>query len=142
MRRARRDEAGQAVVWMLGAALVILFLGGIAVDLWRAFSVQRQLAASVDGAALAGSSGIDEGVWRSSDGRTVQLDPARARQLASDNLAAQPDAVLLVDVAIEAEPQEVRVGASRPVRFALLSIFIRDPLVMHATSSANPRRST
>jgi Flp pilus assembly protein TadG len=138
----RRGEHGQVVVWMLGVVAIILFLGGVAVDLWRAFSVQRLLSASVDGAALAGSSGIDEAAFRSSDGRTVQLDPDRARQLASDNLAAQPSAEKLVDVAIEAQPQAVRVAASRPVEFALLSIFIRDPLLMHATSTANPRRSS
>jgi Flp pilus assembly protein TadG len=138
----RRDEKGQVVVWMLAVVVVVLFLGGVPVDLWRAFSVERLLSADVDGAALAASSGIDETMFRTSDGRTLQLDPDRARQLASDNLSGQPDAAELVDVQIGAEPQLVSVAASRPVRFTLLGIFIREPLVMHATSTANPRRST
>ncbi|MGH9030897.1 MAG: pilus assembly protein TadG-related protein, partial [Acidimicrobiia bacterium] len=47
-------------VWMLGLCLMLLLLGGISLDLWRAFSERRALASAADAAAIAGASALDE----------------------------------------------------------------------------------
>ena len=46
--------------------LVLFALGGISLDLWRAFSERRALAATADAAALAGASAVDEARYRAS----------------------------------------------------------------------------
>src|SRR6266540_1415895 len=37
-------ERGQVTVWMLGLAVMLLFLGGLSLDLWRAFTQRQNLA--------------------------------------------------------------------------------------------------
>ncbi|MDP1807759.1 MAG: pilus assembly protein TadG-related protein [Acidimicrobiales bacterium] len=139
----RRSEAGMMTIWMVGLCSMVLFLVGISFDLWRAVSAQRSLSTAVDGAAVAGASGIDEDVYRASEGRTVQLEPARARDLAAQNLASQDEAAEIYDVVIDTEPTQVRVEAARQVEFTLLRVFMSDqgPLVLHASSTVTPRRS-
>ena len=51
-----RHESGTITLWMLGLCLMLFLLGGISLDLWRAFSERRSLAASADAAAVAGAS--------------------------------------------------------------------------------------
>jgi hypothetical protein len=48
---------------MLGLCLMLFLLGGISLDLWRAFSERRSLAATA-GAAVAGASALDEAAYR------------------------------------------------------------------------------
>jgi len=140
--RARRQN-GFITVWVLAVCAMVIFLAGIAFDMWRAFAVERELSSSVDGAAVAGSSGIDEAVYRSSDGTLVVIDPGRASDLAATNLSGQAESDQLTDVSIDARPDGVTVRASRAVRFTLLKIFMSDqpPLVVHASATAKPRRS-
>ena len=139
----RRDEGGFITPWALGACIMLFFIGGLSLDLWRAFAVQRAVSAAVDGAAVAGSSGIDEEIFRETEGSTVQLDPARAKSLASENLGSQPNAESFVDVAIEASPESVSVRAGRPVSFTLLKVLLvgEPPVIMRASATADVRRS-
>lgn len=139
----RRREDGFVTLWVLAVCVMVIFLAGIAFDMWRAFSDERALSSALDGAAIAGSSGIDESVYRNSDGTVVVLDPDRARQLAAANLAAQPGAEQVTGVSIDAAPDGITVKASWPVQFTLLRVFMSDqgPLVLHASSTAKPRRS-
>ncbi|MCU1456488.1 MAG: hypothetical protein JWL73_580 [Actinomycetia bacterium] len=77
MTARRRDgEHGFVTVWILGLCVTMLVLGGISIDLWRAFGERRSLVAAADSAARAGASGIDPDVRRSS-GR-LQIDPSLA----------------------------------------------------------------
>lgn len=121
---------------------MVLFIGGITLDLWRAVAIQRAVSAAVDGAAVAGSSGLDESAFRTSGGEVVQLDPQVARQLAAESLTYLPGREKLVDVAIEATPARITVRAGRRMDFTLLKVFLprEDPLVVHASSSVDPRR--
>lgn len=121
---------------------MVLFIGGITLDLWRAVAIQRAVSAAVDGAAVAGSSGLDESAFRASGGEVVQLDPHVARQLAAESLTYLPGREKLVDVAIEATPARITVRAGRRMDFTLLKVFLprEDPLVVHASSSVDPRR--
>jgi Flp pilus assembly protein TadG len=77
----RNGEHGFVTVWMLGLCVTMLVLGGISIDLWRAFGERRSLVAAADSAARAGASGIDPAVRRNTG--VLQIDPtlavARAR---------------------------------------------------------------
>jgi Flp pilus assembly protein TadG len=59
-----RRESGTITLWMLGLCLMLFLLGGISLDLWRAFSERRSLAATADAAAVAGASALDEAAYR------------------------------------------------------------------------------
>src|SRR4051794_15792930 len=85
----RDDERGTITLWVLGLCLCIMFLGGLSLDLWRGITLRRDLQARAAAPATAGADGLDEQSLR--DGGAA-LDPARARALAADNLAAQSDA--------------------------------------------------
>jgi Flp pilus assembly protein TadG len=85
-KRPRRllggDERGQVSVLVLGLALVVLAVAGVAVDGTRAFLARLTLQNAADSAALAGAGELDEGALYSSGGRSVVLDPLRARRVA------------------------------------------------------------
>ena len=78
-------ESGTITLWMLGLCLMLFLLGGISLDLWRAFSERRSLAASADAAAVAGASALDEAAYRSTG--AVRLVPADAQRRARASLA-------------------------------------------------------
>ena len=86
-RRRCRDDRGSVTVWTLGMVLVVLFLGAISFDLWSGFATRRDYAGAADQAAQAGANALDETLYRSTGQR--KLDPARAEELASANLASQ-----------------------------------------------------
>ncbi len=144
MSRPPRGEGGFVTVWVLGLSVIMLAIAGITIDFWRAVATQRTVSSVVDSAAVAGSSGIDEGVFRSSGGSTVVLDVARARTLAEDSLASQPEAASLVDVAIDVTPARISVTAGRRIDFTLVRVLRvgHDPAVLHATSTADARRTS
>ena len=136
----RRGERGSVTLWVLGLSVMMLFVGGIALDLWRAFSERRALASAVDAAAVAGANAIDTAHFRSSS--SVRLDPVLAKQLAHDNLQAQPDTGSLVDAEVEATPAEVTVRATGLVHFTLLRLFMSDePFTVRVSATARPARS-
>ena len=137
---SRRSDHGFVTLWVLGLAMVLLFVGGLALDLWRAFSERRAIAAMADAAAVAGASGIDEGAFRR-DG-TVVLDPGRAEALAYRNLDAQSDRRSLTGAVAVARPESVTVTARGEVAFTLLRVFMRgEPLAISVTATADPRAS-
>jgi hypothetical protein len=138
----RRAEAGFVSVWMLGLGVVVLFLGGLSLDLWRAYSVRRTVAQMVDTAADAGASGIDEAGFRG-PGQVVQLDPPRAEALARSALAADPASADLESAQVAAGTQRVTVRASALVPLTLMRVLLADrDLRVVVTGHAEPRGST
>lgn len=135
------DERGTVTLWVLGLCLMMLFVGGIALDLWRAFSERRALAGVVDAAAVAGASGIDTDAYRATG--QLRLDPALSETLAWENLNTQEDTRALVDAAVEATTTDVTVTAVGRVGFTLLRIFLSDeePFGVAVRATAEPRRS-
>ena len=92
MTRRRRNigarrESGTITLWLLGLCLMLFLLGGISLDLWRAFSERRSLAATADAAAVAGASALDEAAYRNSG--AVRLVPVDAQRRARASLADQ-----------------------------------------------------
>lgn len=148
--RSRRGTAGSGhsqggfvTVWVLGLTMMMLAIAGVTIDFWRAVATQRSVSSAVDSAAIAGSSGIDEAAYRSSGGTVVQLDPDRARTLARNSLASQPEAARLVDLVIDVTPTRVTVTAGREVEFTLVRVLSlgQSPAVLHATSRVDARRT-
>lgn len=137
------NERGSATIWILGLCAMILFLGGISLDLWRAFSERRELAAMADAAAIAGASGIDEAHWRASG--EARLDPAAAQALSDRALAAHPGAgdVAGRRVAVSPNGSAVTVVLTREVDFTLLRLFLAgaEPFTVRVEAMARPLRA-
>lgn len=115
-----RGESGTTTLWMLGLCLMLFLLGGVSLDLWRAFSERRSLAAAADAAAVAGASALDEAAYRSSG--AVRLVPSDARRRAQASLADQLDRRALRDARVEATEEEVSVVVGGTVDFSLLQM--------------------
>lgn len=80
----------------LGLSVMLLFVGGFSLDLWRAHSERRSLAELADAAAAAGANGIDTSVYR--DSGELVLDPLLAEALAWESIVGQADQRALVGV--------------------------------------------
>jgi Flp pilus assembly protein TadG len=138
--RQRRRESGTITMWMLGLCLMLFLLGGISLDLWRAFSERRSLAASADAAAVAGASALDEAAYRSSG--VVRLVPADAQRRAQASLAEQLDRRALRDARVDATETEVTVTVGGSVDFSLLQIVAPgDEFDITVRATARPQAS-
>ena len=94
--------------------------------------------AVADSAALAGASSIDEGVYRTSAGSEVRLDPTAARRAIDEVLAASslPESTR-VDVSVFDDRVEVHI--ERPVRPQLLGLVGLGPEQIGAHAAASPQ---
>jgi Flp pilus assembly protein TadG len=132
--RRARQEVGSITLWLLGLAVMLVPVGGLALDLGRAFSERRAVASAADAAALAGASALDEARYRL-DG-TVRLDPVAAANRARRSLEEQGDRSprpVRIDVATDA----VTVEVEGHVDLTLLRLVGGgDPFVVRATATA------
>lgn len=133
-------QRGAVTLWLLGLCLVLLALGGLAVDLGRGFSERRALHAAADAAALAGAGAIDEAEYRAS-GRLV-LVPAVAEAIARTDVARQFDTRALRDVRVAADQTHVEVLVVGEVHLSLLRLLAPDAFVVEVRARAVPRRSS
>ena len=131
-------DGGTVLTWMLVTVVLLTFLGGLTLDLWRAFSSRHLVAGMVDAAAVAGASGVDEEAFRSRD--VLQLDPVLAEAGARANLARQPAAAALTSVAVRATPAEVTVTAEATVDLTLTRVLLAGspPLRVRVTATSGP----
>jgi Flp pilus assembly protein TadG len=118
---------------------MLFALGGVSLDLWRAFSERRSLAAAADAGALAGASAIDETAYRTSG--TVTLLPALAEARARAQIAQQLDRGSLRAVSVHADGEAVTVVIDGEVGFTLLGILQPGDFAVRVTATATPRRS-
>jgi hypothetical protein len=138
--RSRLREAGTTTLWMIGLCLMLFLLGGVSLDLWRAFSERRSLAATADAAAVAGASALDEPAYRSSG--VVRLLPADAERRARASLAEQLDRRSLRDARVAATEAEVTVTVGGAVDFSLLQIVAPgDEFAITVRATARPQAS-
>lgn len=130
-------ERGSVTVWMLGLCVMVLFVGGLSLDLWRAFSQRRALAGMADAAAVAGAGAIDEAAWRTSG--AVRLDRDRAAALARRSLASQPGGGDIAAASVRTGPRLVAVDVSGVVGFTLLRVLLADePFTVSVSARAAP----
>jgi Flp pilus assembly protein TadG len=80
-------ERGSTTLWVLALSLLLLMVGGISLDLWRALADHRQLVGVADAAAVAAASGVDVDHFRETG--EVRLSDDRATRLAHRLIAAQ-----------------------------------------------------
>ena len=143
----RRDERGSFTLWVLGLCMIMLMVGGVSIDLWRAFAGRRALAAMADAAAVAGASALDENAFRETGAIQLQIDPdpggnPTAFDRATANLDAQSDRDEVVgDPQIEADADEIRVTLAGEIDFTLVRLFAGgDSFTVQVTATAEPRR--
>ena len=132
-------ERGTVTLWLLGCCILVLALGGISVDVWRAFSARRALASAADAAALAGASAIDEDRYRSDAQVALVRDVATLRARAS--LRDQLDTAAMRGADVSVEDDVVTVTVRGHVGFSLLRLFGQGGFPVVITSAATPRRS-
>ncbi len=125
------------MVWMLLACVLVLVVGGFAVDLWRAQATRSRLAAVADAAAAAGAQALDEAGLR--DG-ALTLAPADADARTRRAVALHPDAHLVTGVTVDASEEVVQVAVSGTHEFTLLRLVGADRTDFTVTAAARPRR--
>ncbi len=135
-------EAGTLTIWMLGLLFLVLSLGGLSLDLWRAFDTRRAVAGIVDAASIAGAGGVDQAHLRTT-GRT-RLDPDLAYDLAADRLAAHADTIEHPAVTIAPDRSTITVTATRQVEFTLLRVLLPElqGKRVGARATSSPREGT
>jgi Flp pilus assembly protein TadG len=132
---ATRAQRGTITLWLLGLGVLLLPLGGLGLDLGRAFSTRRSLGSAADAAALAGAGAIDVAAYRA-DG-TVRLDPARAETRARHSVAEQLDDAGRT-LRVRVDPDAVTVEVEGDVDLTLLRL-LRDAAPFTVTASATAR---
>ena len=131
-------ERGSVTVWILGLCIAILFLGGLSVDLWRAFTDRRILSGMADGAVVAGATAIDVVEWRSSG--VVRLDEPSATARASAYLTSHPEWNPAITPSVASTPAAVTVTLEQEVEFTLVRVLLpgEAPLTVSVTANAIP----
>jgi Flp pilus assembly protein TadG len=120
--------------------MMLLLLGGISLDLWRAFSERRSLTSAADAAAIAGATALDTDAYRQTG--AVQLVPAEAERRAYASLRDQLDKASLRDARVTADTTTVTVEVHGEADFTLLQLAEPGgnlPITVH--SSARPQPS-
>lgn len=134
------EERGSITLWMVGMMLVVLVVGGIAVDLWRALAVHRLVAAVVDSAAVAAGSGIDEDLWRSAG--NLALDPGLVGEKVARVVSAQDEAdSIRILVATAGDGSSATVTGTARVELTLLKLVAPGGIEVSATATAAPQLS-
>lgn len=138
----RAGEAGHVTFFGVGMVIVLLFVAGFSVDLWRAFSERRALAEVADAAAAAGANGVDVAAYRSSGELT--LDPVLAENLAWQSIGSQPDQRSLSGLpVVNSTTDSIEVLISGKVEMTLLTLFMAgEPFEITVRAEAAPRRGS
>jgi hypothetical protein len=102
------------------------------------FTARRDLQNVADSAALAGAGEVDEVVYRDTGGDRVVLDATRARA-AVDRVLAASGLPAGTAVAVQVEPDRVRVNVERPVPTTFLRIVSLREQRIGASASASPQ---
>jgi Flp pilus assembly protein TadG len=130
-------ERGTITLWILGLCVLLLPLGGLGLDLGRAFSARRSLGATADAAALAGAGALDIAAYRA-DG-SVRLDPTRAEARARRSVAEQLDADAVRAVRVHVETDTITVEVEGDVELTLLRLLRgAEPFTVTASATARP----
>jgi len=139
-RRRRGDQDGTISLWVLGLSVMVLLLGGISLDLWRAFSERRALASTADAAAVAGAGALDEFEYRRTG--TVQLLPALAERRAWDSLNRALERRALRSAQVAATTSRVTITVDGRVGFTLLGLVAPgEAVTVTVHAAATPRAS-
>jgi uncharacterized membrane protein len=131
-----RGEEGQILVLTVVMVLGLLAVLGLVADGGLVFARHRELQAVADAAARAGAAQLDEGVYRASNGRIAQLDPARARQAARAYLQASG---FDGHAEVSADLGSARVTLTQAMRPPVFGAFSGGTVQLAVRSLARPR---
>lgn len=131
------SDRGAVTIWLLGFTIAVLFLGGIAVDLFRGFGRRQELAGMADSAAVAGATALDIPLFRS--GGLVRLDPVLAEARAWDHLGAEAGFDDEITAFVAATEDEIVVELETTVEFTLMRLLYHgEPLLVHVGARSLP----
>ena len=136
MKKGRRAESGQAIVWTAVMLPLLLSVVGLAADGGLVFNSRLRLQRVADGAARAGATQVDAAAYRAGGGSTVALDPARARRVASEYLA---DSGLELAGTVIADARRVVVEVTHEAPTGFLRIVGIESVRISATAPAELR---
>jgi Flp pilus assembly protein TadG len=120
---------------VLGFALIVVAVAGLAVDGTRAFLFRRSLQNAADSSALAGAGELDASSFYASGGRATVLAPAQARAVALSWLAKRG---LPASAAVAADPTGVRVVLRGRVSTSFLAVVGLSAIPVAAEARAEP----
>jgi len=136
-------QMGFVTLQILGFCLIIMAVGGIGLDLWRGYAVQRELTDVVDAAAAAGATAVDEDHYRYNE--EVRLVPAVAGQRACEIVVRRITNASMADCLNNhvrlTDGQTISVEYERDVPLTLMRLLNpgSDVFTVRAESSASPR---
>ncbi len=136
MKSRRGHDNGSITLWCLGLCLLLLTIGAVMIDVWRAFSARRAYASAADAAAQAAANGIQEAHFRATG--EVVLDESRAEQLAYVAVAHQSDTPGITGIQADATTQQVTVVVTGQVNLGLLGLFADQPFELTVTAVGRP----
>ncbi len=131
-----RGEQGQVTVLILGLALVVFAVSGLAVDGTRAFLFRRTLQNSADAASLAAASELDEREFYLSAGRVRALDADEADRAAQRWLSLRG---LRAHSEVRVEEDRVIIVLRDEVPTSFLALVGIDYIPVAVLSAAEPR---
>lgn len=86
---ARRGEAGQATVMIIGFVVLLVMMVAVVVDASAAYLRRQSLGSLADGAALAAADAIEgEQVYTRGLGQRATVDPGQARSFVASYLSS------------------------------------------------------
>lgn len=132
---SERGEEGQATIFVVAFAVVLLVLAGLVVDGGLALNARQRVADDVEQAARAGAQRLNEAALRSTPGRVV-IDPGPADRAARAFLIAR--GYPAQDIRVDPEPDAVTVRATIHQPTALLSLVLIDNFTVTAQGQARP----
>jgi uncharacterized membrane protein len=139
-----REQAGQALVLLIGLVVLVLMVLGWDTSNW--FLGHRALANLADGAAVAAANDVDTRTWYLSGGQSVRVAEERARATVVAYLAGSAGdsgvagaRLASVQVAPGEGGPEVTVSVAAPARAGLLRLLHLVPPEMEGRAAATAR---
>ena len=144
----RRNEGGfSAPIMVLIMAMMVLFIGGISIDLWRVIADHREVSGLADGAAVAGATALDIAAYELDPTADPILDPGLATQRVCrymadhEGVSVCPSDTLTVDFAPDLSA--IAVSFQREVELTFLRIVEvggADPIVVYSDAVVQLQR--
>lgn len=135
MKHASRPQTGQVSILVLGLAMLLFAVAGVAVDGTRAFLFRRTLQNAADGSALAGAGEVDVDAYFRTAGQEVVLDPLAAHRTALDWLARRG---LPAQAAVATDPEGLRVKLMGSIDTSFLGLVGLQSIDVAAEATAEP----
>jgi len=148
--RLVRDERGfSAPIMVLMMAMMVLFIGGISIDLWRVIADHREVSGLADGAAIAGATAVDIAAYEADPTADPILDQGLAVQRVCQYMADHggvtdcPSQTLTVEFAPDLTAIEVSFQREVALTFLrIVEVGGADPIVVYSDALVELQRGS